>query len=101
MVQALVNYYVRQGLESSVVDATGILLQRDPNNSFLQFWHAFGLYITEQTSKVLVYLLISLLIDSCTGYKNRVLGPSCGTHSRSMFLTWMLARLVVGIISTL
>lgn len=51
MVQALVNYYLRQGLDSSVTDATGILLQRDPTNSFLEFWHAFGLYITGEASK--------------------------------------------------
>ena len=61
MVQALVNYYLTQGLESSVTDATGILLQRDPNNSFLQFWHAFGLYITGETSKVCLYPLFCLV----------------------------------------
>jgi hypothetical protein len=51
IVQALVNYYLRQGFDNSVTDATGILLQRDSNNSFLRFWHAFGLYISGEATQ--------------------------------------------------
>lgn len=60
-VSCLLNYYLRSGLEHSVIDVATILLERSPDDVYLQFWKAFGMYITGSVSQVFKFSLLNLV----------------------------------------
>lgn len=51
-ISCLINYYLRTGLEHGVIDVATILLERSPGDAYLQFWKAFGVYITGSIGQV-------------------------------------------------
>jgi hypothetical protein len=59
-ISSLVNYYLREGLTDSVVEVAKVLLKRSPNDVTLQFWRAFGLYVTGNISQARPVSMISL-----------------------------------------
>eukprot|EP00892_Ulva_mutabilis_P009788 jgi/Ulvmu1/7181/UM034_0090.1 len=55
-VSCLLNYYLRSGLEHSVIDVATILLERSPGDVYLEFWKAFGMYITGSVGQAIPVL---------------------------------------------
>jgi hypothetical protein len=51
-VSCLVNYYLREGLCHSVIDACCVLSKRSPSDPYLQFWKAFALHAIGSVSQV-------------------------------------------------